>query len=167
MPSPATVTDVEPVAATFPTYTPPAVATSLDHASDMLPDPSPTVTDTPRVPSPPCPDPHSTDVSDSHVLRSLALPPIPTDGEEPHTPSPAPATVTLADPVAPPLLRPKPLAALQSALIDAVMLPDCAQTLSATRPACLSSPAVSPATPVSDTHRLPSHAVPDHDSDTE
>ena len=65
MPPPCTVTLVDPVAPLFPLRITLMLPTSVEYASVRLPDRSPTVTDTLRVPLAPPPTRHLVDVRNS------------------------------------------------------------------------------------------------------
>jgi hypothetical protein len=67
---PCMVIIVEPVPARLPRILALSQAASVDHADDTLPCPWPTVINTSRVPSVPCPIMHRTDVSDCHSVPS-------------------------------------------------------------------------------------------------
>ena len=75
------------------------MATSADHASLALPNRSPAVITTRRVPRAPCPTMHRTDVSDSHSVPSHPVCPSRPIAVYATSPRLAPCTVTDADPV--------------------------------------------------------------------
>ena len=97
---PATVTLVDPVAATFDMPSKLAIPGSADSAEVVLPCRRPAVRLAIRVPASLCPTWHTTDVSDAHVLASQELPDTRDDPEADHSPKLDPTTVTLDDPVA-------------------------------------------------------------------
>ena len=68
--APCTVTDADPVPARLSRCSVLMLPTSTEYPSDMLPPRSPAVITTRRVPRPPCPTMHLTDVSDSHSVPS-------------------------------------------------------------------------------------------------
>ena len=72
---------------------------SADHAWLALPDRSPAVITTRRVPRAPCPTMHRTDVSDSHSVPSHPVCPSRAIAVYATSPRLAPCTVTDADPV--------------------------------------------------------------------
>ena len=157
----------DPVAAWFAMCSPLACAESADIASVALPCRCPTVKAASVVPVSPYPTAHRTDVSDSHPLRSHALPPIRPDADDPASPMLDPATVTLIDPVAARFDLCRELAVPWSADSAWVALP-------CRRPAVrmvVSVPAsrcpTRHTTHVSDVHLLASHALRDIRDDPE
>ena len=158
--SPATVTLRDPVEAPFHTVPPLARGPSTDPAPDAVPHDTPAVTlvihdrPSPRPPSPCTPE------SDSHWLASQTLSPIRTDAVTPLSPSPAPPTVTTADPVAARFAPCTQLAVPPPPEITAVALPASSPAVS---PTALDPPTPCPAlhrTDDSDSHVLCSHALP-------
>jgi hypothetical protein len=132
---------------------------SSENASDMLPPSMPDVNVKRRVCWDPCPARHRTDVSDSHSVPSHPVCPIRPSAVNATSPSPAPCTVTDADPVPAEFDRRNTLTLPESKEIATDVLP-------------LRSPAVIiirrvPRTPwptrhlidVSDSHSVPSHPV--------
>lgn len=101
----------------------------------------------------------ATDVSDDHSVCSQTLSPTPAEPDCPPSPSPAPYTVILNDPVAAPLLR--------RVLLTAALTTDTASLTDPTRIPALTSPArldLETRAPrqsifVSDTHCVDSHPV--------
>ena len=69
-PVPCTVTEARPPARRFNTVTVLGLETSIENTSEILPDRSPAVTTTRRVPDTPCPTLHLIDVSDTHSVAS-------------------------------------------------------------------------------------------------
>ena len=98
-PAPCTVTDAEPVPALFRRWSTLRSEESDVHAWLTLPCLSPAVITTRRVPRPPCPAMHLTDVSDSHSVPSHPVCPGRPSAVSASSPRPAPCTVTDADPV--------------------------------------------------------------------
>ena len=96
---PCTVTDAEPVPARLPRRVMLSPATSADHPCVTLPPRSPVVITTRRVPRPPCPTMHRTDVSDSHSVASHPVCPSLTTPVYATSPMLDPCTVTDAEPV--------------------------------------------------------------------
>jgi hypothetical protein len=97
---PATVTLVDPVAATFDLPSELAIPRSADSAEVVLPCRRPAVRLAIRVPASLCPTLHTTDVCDAHSLASQELPDIRDHPEADNSPKLDPTTVTLDDPVA-------------------------------------------------------------------
>jgi hypothetical protein len=97
---PATVTLVDPVAATFDLPSELAIPGSADSAEVVLPCRRPAVRLAIRVPASLCPTLHTTDVCDAHSLASQELPDIRDHPEADNSPKLDPTTVTLDDPVA-------------------------------------------------------------------
>jgi len=91
---PCTVTDAEPVPALFSRRITLIDPESTEEACDMLPDRSPAVTVTRRVPPAPCPVRHRIDVSDSHSVASHPVCPDRTMAVNATSPRPDPCTVT-------------------------------------------------------------------------
>src|SRR6056300_2018167 len=82
---------------------------STEYMALPLPDSSPAVITARRVPRDPCPTRPRTDVSVSHSVPSHPVCPIRPSAVNATSPSPAPRTVTDADPVPPRLDRPATL----------------------------------------------------------
>ena len=125
----------------------------------MLPTRSPAVIATRRVPCPPRPTMHLTDVSDSHSVPSHPVCPICPRSVNASSPRPAPCTVTDADPVPARLSRRSVLMLPKSTEYAPDMLPVLSPDVMLTR---LVPPAPCPAmhlTDVSDSHSVPSHPV--------
>ena len=99
MPDPSKVTATDPVEAAFRER----IALMLPKSTEIpllkLPARAPTLTATRRLPFAPTPRRHAADVSESHVVRSHALPPTLPDQVSPALPIEAPDTVTAAEPV--------------------------------------------------------------------
>ena len=130
---PCTVTDADPVPALLSRRIVLMDPTSTEYASDMLPDRSPAVIVTRRVPRPPCPARHRTDVSDSHSVPSHPVCPDRTIAVTAVSPTPAPCTVTDADPVPARLYPSITLITPASIDITAVPLPDRSPAVIVTR----------------------------------
>ena len=158
-PAPRTVTAVDPVVALFTLCIPLSAAESPLHAWLMLPTDRPVDTASRRLPRPSCSTRHRVDVSDIHVVRSHPVCPPRAPPVAPLSPSPAPCTVRLADPVPAALAwripLPAPTPEENASLLLPTLLPS--DTVSRRLP--------SPATParhvtdVPDTHPLCSIAV--------
>ena len=103
--APSTVNLPDPVDPTLPRLT--TLPPQPSNVSSWLPLPPriPTVTDTRPLPVVAPPVWHTTDVSDAHTLPSQPDPPTPPRPDASTRPSPAPDTVTLADPVPAPFAR--------------------------------------------------------------
>ena len=98
-PAPCTVTDAEPVPARFNCLNLLKLPRSTEYTALRLPERSPAVITTRRVPRVPQPIKHLTDVSDRHaVVSHFELPTLP-DAVRTNKPNPAPRMVTLVDPV--------------------------------------------------------------------
>ena len=127
----------------------------------MLPVParSPAVTVKRRVPPPPRPVRHLTDVSDSHSVPSHPVCPDRVIAVKAISPSPAPCTVTDADPVPAEFVRPFTLIDPTSADHAWLMLVACSPTVIATRRVPKAPWPVRHLSDVSDSHSVPSHPV--------
>ena len=167
IPAPATVMLNDPVAAWFAMRSTLASVESADTASVALPCRSPTVKAASLVPISPCPTWHRTDVSDSHALRSHALPPVRPDPDDPASPRPDPAIVTLIDPVAARFDMCRELPAAWSADSASVALPCASPAVSVVARVAASLCPTWHRTDVSDTHPLASHELRDIRDDAE
>ena len=98
-PDPCTVTDAVPEPPWLARRITLRLPVSSEIASDMLPLRVPAVNVKRRVSPDPCPTRHRTDDSDSHSVPSHPVSPIRPSAENDTSPSPAPCTVTHADPV--------------------------------------------------------------------
>ena len=158
-PDPCTVTDADPVPARFPPPTTLTQPESADHAWLRLPDLSPTVIATRRVPRAPCPPRHLTDVSDSHSVPSHPVCPSRPIAVKTIRPMPPPCTVTDVDPV-PPLLYPRvKLSPPPSIEYAADPLPVRTPVVSITRRVLMPPRPAMHLTDVSDAHSVPSQPV--------
>jgi hypothetical protein len=156
---PCTVTGADPVPALFARRIALTEPTSTDHPSLMLPDRSPAVITTRRVPRAPCPTLHRTDVSDSHSVPSHPVCPDRTIAVKATTPKPAPCTVTEAEPV-PALLYPLVTLTLPASIeYTAVPLPDRSPAVITIRRVPRIPCPILHRTDVSDSHSVPSHPV--------
>ena len=161
MPAPCTVTLADPVVAQLPPNSTLTAATaSIEKPCDMLPTRTPADTDTRLLRARPWPTWHRTDESDSHVVRSQAVPPTDIDNVYPASPRFEPCTVTLADPVAAAFERLKTLSDARSAEKAVVKLPTRNPAVTPTRrlPICPCPPWHR--TDVSDSHVVRSQLVP-------
>ena len=158
---PATVTVADPVDARFPrTPADTAPTESADIASDSDPDIPPAVSRTRRLAAPPAPPRRDTTaVSDTQSVPSALDPKASPDDTEP-SPNPAPATVTLNDPVPATFDLAAELTVLISADRPSDTLPTLSPAVTDTPMLCTSiRPPTRQTTPVSDAQAVPSHPL--------
>ena len=132
---------------------------STDTPWETLPALSPAVITTRRVPRPPCPAMHLTDVSDSHSVPSHPVCPSRPMLVYDTSPRPAPCTVTDADPVVALFIRRVALTRSLSTDQLSVMLPCLSPAVMVTRRVPLVPCDCKHLTDVSDSHSVPSHPV--------
>ena len=130
---PCTVTDPDPVPALFSRRITLIIDTSTVHPSVTLPDLSPAVITTRRVPRAPCVTMHRTDVSDSHSVASHPVCPSRPLAVNEISPIFVPCTVTDPDPVPARFCRRITLSTAISTDHACVTLPDLSPAVITTR----------------------------------
>ena len=150
---------VDPVPTPLPRRNPLAPPASAENHDEALPLRPPTVTPCRREAIRLRPSRHAAEVSDTHHVRSQALPPVRAPTHDELSPRPSPCTVTLAPPVPPALDRVPLLSAADPAECTPVALPVSRPTVCDSL--MLPSTDDCPARQV--THVSASHHVPSHD----
>jgi hypothetical protein len=158
---PSSVTLIDPVAPPLARYNRLTLARSDDSPAVTLPLPDPpSVTSTPRLPTPDCPDRHRTAVSDTHSLLSHPLPPIRPPLVIDADPIPLPTTVKLAAPLLATFTRTLPESETTSTHIPSVTLPVRTPAVTDKLRLLACPPELRHDTAVSDTHDESSHPLP-------
>ena len=158
-PDPCTVTDAVPEPPWLARRITLRLPVSSEIASDMLPLRVPAVNVKRRVSPDPCPTRHRTDDSDSHSVPSHPVSPIRPIAVSDTSPSPAPCTVTDADPVPARLPRLIMLVPVMSNEYAPDMLPLPSPAVITTRRVPRAPCPTRHRTDVSDSHSVPSHPV--------
>ena len=158
-PVPYTVIDAEPVPARLPSRIRLILSRSTDQAWLMLPVRDPTVITTRRELNAPWPTLHRTDVSDSQPVASHPVCPVRPLAVGRTRPSPAPCTVTDAEPVPARLDRLEMLKLAVSIDHAWLILPPCPPTVIINRRDALLAYPARHLTDVSDSQLVPSHPV--------
>ena len=158
-PAPRTVTAIHPVAAPLTLCIPLSATESPLHAMLALPTDRPVDIASRRLRRLPCPKRHRVDVSDTHDVRSHPVYPERAPPVAPLSPSPAPCTVMLADPVPAALARRIPLPSALPEEKASLLLPSLLPSDTVSRRLPIPAAAARHVTDVADTHPLCSMAV--------
>ena len=159
-PSTLTCRPIDPGAARFDACARPSSARSTLQPDETLPMSASTVSPSCLLPASPRPARHASNVSELHIVASQAVPPARADALASDSPMPRPCTVTRVEPVAAALSCRPPLALGVSAEYPPVPLPIWFPAVTETRLLPPTPCAVRQRVDESDSHSVPSHAVP-------
>ena len=160
IPDPYTVTLADPELPALTRLTTLSDGQSPDTACEALRPTTPTLSDCRKLPIKPWPPTSDTTVvSDTQLVPSHPVPPCLPRPEYAASPTPAPPTVTLDDPVTPRLTATTVLSIAAPVENTSVPLPPRAPAVTDTRPLRHAPPAPKPRIALSDTHTVPSAAL--------
>jgi hypothetical protein len=159
-PLPCTDRLADPVAAPFARRTALNAQRPAENPSLALDTRPPTLIVVLTLPDTPCPALHRVDVSDAHTVPSHPDGPTRIHPLYPAAPTLAPCIVTRADPVAPPFVCLNELTETAATEKPRVKLPPRPPTVTSPRQLPICPPPPRHTTELSDTHTVPSHAVP-------